>query len=342
MNISAFLIGFCTSFFLIFAVLFLSRKNRTRFQTVMGCIMSVWALWFVKDLIITFPGMYVPEVLNWITIIDGWSALTYMVFLFEVVMPGWMTGRRILLQLTPFALFTLIYFLWPRQEVIYAYWVFLWFYAWFIVFFGFFKGKKYLNFMRKNYSNIDKIDISWLKTAFFFTIASQLSWLFTSFYGSTLVDIVYYLSTILMWVVVLYYCWDFQPIVVEKESANELTTQTASTPPLPIGKLEKLMEDRQLYLNPNLTVNDLAHELNTNRTYVSNYLSQHIGRTFYDYINTLRIIKVSIPMIEEHPEYTFEFVAFKSGFASISTFRRAFIKETGMTPSQYASKVKQQ
>ncbi len=337
MNISAFLIGFCTAFFLVFAVLFLLRSNRTRFQTVLGSIMGVWALWCGKDLIITFPGMYVPEVLNWITIIDGWSALTFMVFLFEVVMPGWMTSRRILFQLSPFFLFTVVYFFWPRQEVIYAYWVFLWFYAWFIVFFGYSRGHKYLNFVFKNYSNIDKIDISWLKTAFIFTIVSQLSWLFTSIYASTIVDIVYYLSSIVMWVVVLYYCWDFQPIAIEKENASDQAEQSASTPPLPIGKLEKLMEERQLYLNPNLTVNDLAHELNTNRTYVSNYLSQHIGNTFYDYVNRMRIIKVSIPMIEQHPEYTFEFVATQSGFASISTFRRAFVKEVGMTPSRYAA-----
>ncbi len=340
MNISAFLIGFCSAFFLIFAVFFLSRKSRTRFQTVLGGIMVVWALWCFKDIIITFPGMYNEQVLNWITIIDGWSALTYMVFLFEVVMPGWMTTRRIILQTIPFAIFTIAYILWPQQEVIIAYWVFLWFYAWFIVFFGYFKGKKYVIFMRKNYSNIDKMDISWLKTSFFFTIVSQLSWLFTSIYASSLVDIIYYLSCIIMWVVVLYYSWDFHPITIEKESPNDLISQNSNTPPLPIGKLEKVIEERKLYLNPNLTVIDLANELNTNRTYVSNYLSQYVGRTFYEYINSLRIIKMSIPLIEQHPEFTFEYVATESGFASISTFRRAFIKEMGMTPSQYASKCK--
>ncbi len=341
MNISAFLIGVCTAFFLIISILMLWKKNRTRFQTVLGYIMAVWALWNFKDIIITFPGMYNQHVLNWITLIDGWSALTYMVFLFEVVLPGWMTKKRILLQLTPFFLFTITYFFWPDQYVIYAYWGFLWIYAWFIVIFGYIKSKKYLAYVRKNFSNIDKIDISWLKPVFLFTIVSQLTWLFTSIYGSVVVDIIYYLSSILMWLAVLYYSRDFHPIVIEKDKIDEFSTQTSTLPPLPIGKLEKLVEEQQLYLNPNLTLKDLAHELNTNRTYVSNYLSQHMGRTFYDYINRLRIIKVSIPMIEQHPEYTFEFIAAESGFASISTFRRAFTKEMGMTPSQYASKCKE-
>ncbi len=338
MNILAFLIGVCTAFFTTFAVHILWwRKNRTRFQTTVGCIMAVWAIWCFKDMVVTFPGMYTEKVLNWITMIDGWSALTYMVFLFEVVLPGWMTLRKIALQILPFALITIAYYLWPVTLVIYVYWGFLWFYAWFIVIFGYFKTTKYLAYVRKNYSNIEKIDVSWLKPVFFFSIVSQLTWLFTSIYSSILVDVFYYLSSIVMWLMVLYYSWDFRPIVIEKESEPSSSQKLT---PLPIGRLEKLVEEQQLYLNPNLTLNDIAQALGTNRTYVSNYLGQQVGQTFYDYINELRIEKKSVPLMEEHPEYTFEFVATQSGFASMSTFRRAFVKKMGMTPSQYAQRRK--
>ena len=96
-----------------------------------------------------------------------------------------------------------------------------------------------------------------------------------------------------------------------------------------------MVEEQRLYLNSNLTLADIAKALNTNRTYVSNYLSQVRGETFYDYINQLRIERVSLPMMQAHPEYKFDYVAKESGFASISTFRRAFIKLTGQTPSQF-------
>lgn len=95
------------------------------------------------------------------------------------------------------------------------------------------------------------------------------------------------------------------------------------------------MEEQKLYLNKNLTLQELAMALGTNRTYVSNYLSQVRGQTFYDYINQLRIERASLPMMREHPEYKLEHIAQESGFASISTFRRAFIKLTGQTPSLY-------
>ena len=39
--------------------------------------------------------------------------------------------------------------------------------------------------------------------------------------------------------------------------------------------------------------------------------------------------------MREHPEFTLEHVAQISGFNSMSTFRRAFTKHTGMSPGQW-------
>ncbi len=354
MIISAFLIGVATAFFAIFAVhILLFMPQRTRFQSVVGVIMAVWAVCCAKDLVICMPGMYVQPVLDWILIIDGWSAITYTIFVFEVVMPGWTTWRRLLMLSLPFLLFTVGYALWPAREVVYAYSVFLWCYAWTIVIVGLARMNRYLRYISREYSNIDKIDVSWLRPVFLFAVIGQLAWLFTSLYSNVTCDIFYYVSIIVLWLVVLHYSWNFQPIAIEKEESedtemqvcdNDLETMmTDDTPqnetknPLPYGKLEKLMEEQKPYLKPCLTLKELAHELNTNRTYISNYLNQQINMTFYDYINNMRIERAAIPLMREHPEYKYEYVASESGFASISTFRRAFVKVTGMTPSQYVA-----
>ena len=330
MNISAFFIGVSATFFAMFAIHILCfRPQRTRFQTVLGCIMAVWAVWSLKDLIFTYPGMYQQEVLHWILLIDGWSAITYTVFVAEAVRPGWTSLRRLLLMALPFAAFTLVYVFWPVEEVIYGYVAFLWCFAWTVVIVGYVQVRKYIKYVRANYSNIDQIDVSWMKPVFFFAIASQLGWLATSLYATVTGDIVYYISSILLWLMVLYYSWDYRPITVEEDAPR------ATVPALVEGQLERVVEEQQLYLNKNLTLQDLADALNSNRTYVSNYLSQVRGQTFYDYINQLRIERVSLPMMREHPEYKFGYIARESGFASISTFRRAFIKQTGQTPSQY-------
>lgn len=343
MNISALLIGVSTAFFAIFAIYFLFwRKNRTRFQTVLGWIMAIWALSNLKDIILTFPGMYTNEILNWIMMIDGWGAMSYTVLVFEAVMPRWTTKTRLALMAMPFTFFTLLYIIWPAEEVIYSYSVFLWCYAWIIVGIGWVKARRHIRYVRENFSNIDRIDVTWLKPVFFFAIVGQLSWLFTSLYATVVVDIVYYVSTIILWGIVLHYSWDFCPISVVQFADSPADEKKNNIPVIEKGMLEQVMEERQLYLNKNLTLADLARELNTNRTYVSNYLSQVRGQTFYDYVNQLRLECVSLPMLREHSEFTLDYVAEKSGFASISTFRRAFIKLTGQTPRQYALEANQE
>ncbi len=337
MNISSFFVGVTTTFFTIFALYILVwRKRRTGFQTILGYIMAVWAVWNAKDLIVTFPGMYRQEILNWIFLIDGWSALTFTVFIFEVTMPRWTTWRRMAMMSVPFAVFTLAYLLWPDERVVYGYAAFLWFYAWTIVVIGWVKVKRQIKYIRDNFSNIDSIDVVWLKPVFVFAVVSQLAWLAVSLYANVVADIVYYISVILLWLMVLKYSWNFHPIVAERKEERMPVAPNLALP-IAKGMLEQVVEEQCLYLNKNLTLADLAHALGTNRTYVSIYLSKFRSQTFYDYINEMRISRRSIPLMREHPEYKLEHIASESGFASVSTFRRAFTKLTGQVPSQFTA-----
>lgn len=335
LNISTFFIGFSTAFFTIFAIHILCfRDRRTRYQTILGVVMAVWAVSNMKDLVTTFPGLYTEHVLDWIMIIDGWSALTYTILVLEVVTPGWTTMKRLSLLSMPFAIFTVIYAAFPTKEVIYAYCVFLWCYAWTVVAVGYIKAKRHISYVRSNYSNIDDIDVSWLRPVFIFAIVSQLSWLLTSLCAMVVADILYYVSTLVLWLMVLKYSWNFRPIAIPSSEPSR-TSQPQGSLPFAAGTLESMVEQQSLYLNADLTLQDLATMMHTNRTYLSQYLRDNVGQTFYDYINRLRIEKKSIPMMREHPEYTLEYVARQSGFGSISTFRRAFQKFTGMSPSQF-------
>lgn len=262
---------------------------------------------------------------------DGFSALTYTVFVFEVTMPGWTKLRKMVMLSLPFALFPIAYGICPSENVIYAYTIFLWFYAWGVVIIGYIKVRRYLNYIKRNYSNIENIDISWLKPVFLFAIVSQLSWLFISLYASVFIDILYYVSTLALWGMVLYYSWHFLPvsIPVEKNSPSNVVPE----PPLGLSKeaFVNMVVSKELYLNKDFTLGDLANALKTNRTYMGKYLNTVCEQPFYDFINQLRIEQKSIPLMQEHPEY----IATESGFSSISTFRRAFYKFTGKTPSQF-------
>lgn len=338
-NISAFFAGASTAFYLIFACLILRKSPRTRFQTVLGWMMAIWAAFSLKDIIITFPVLYKPHMLNYIALIDGWSAVSYVVFIFEATMPGWTSRKKVLLLLLPFLFFTLAYVFYPIPQIINAYYIFLWCFAWTVVGIGYFKARRYIRYIRENYSNIENIDLSWLRYVFFFAIVSQLSWLATSILANVFTDTIYYISTMGLWLLVLHFSYNYQPIAISNEKVPATEEEDESTTAFPFAhRLEEVMEQEALYLNKDLTLTDLAVAIGTNRTYLSRYLSQVQQQTFYDYINRLRLNKKSIPLMKDHPEYTLEFVASESGFKSISTFRRAFIKLTGLNPSNYFQK----
>lgn len=114
-----------------------------------------------------------------------------------------------------------------------------------------------------------------------------------------------------------------------RQSLRELTRQ----------RLEDTLEDtcvkRRLYLNPDLTVMDLANELNTNRTYVSQYFSEH-HTTFLKYINDLRVEYAMYQL--KNTNHKVADVMFDSGFRHAETFRRAFQNRYNMDPREVQRK----
>ena len=106
--------------------------------------------------------------------------------------------------------------------------------------------------------------------------------------------------------------------------------------------LQDCMEVERMYLNPKLTIMMLAKVIGTNRTYLSVYLHEVQGCTFYDYINTYRI-SASCRFIEEMAESGTRInmveVATRSGFNSTASFYRYFAKINKISPGEYYNNV---
>lgn len=91
------------------------------------------------------------------------------------------------------------------------------------------------------------------------------------------------------------------------------------------------MIGKEPYLNPALSINDVAIALHTNRTYVSTVVNQNFGVSFRDYINVLRVNR-AMDLLKKYPEDKLEDIASRSGFASAAQFVRKFREITGETP----------
>lgn len=95
-----------------------------------------------------------------------------------------------------------------------------------------------------------------------------------------------------------------------------------------------IVKEKELFLNPNLTLSDTAKELEISQHNLSQFLNNNLNISFSLFINELRIEKAK--KLLSHPNlYTIEAIGYESGFKSKSTFFTAFKKITSQTPLEY-------
>lgn len=99
--------------------------------------------------------------------------------------------------------------------------------------------------------------------------------------------------------------------------------------------LEYINENFQ---DSNLSVLLLSEEFNLSETYFSQFFREQAGVTFSSYLEGVRI-KHSCKLLEEG-KLTVSEIAIASGYNSSNTFRRAFKRVTGVSPSAYIDSVK--
>lgn len=100
------------------------------------------------------------------------------------------------------------------------------------------------------------------------------------------------------------------------------------------GKLKSAMEEKELFKNPNLKINDVAREINVSAHQLSQILNDNIEKNFTLFVNEYRINEACRILLED-TRLTIEAVGDEVGFNSKSTFFAAFKKIKGLTPSAY-------
>ena len=98
-----------------------------------------------------------------------------------------------------------------------------------------------------------------------------------------------------------------------------------------LAKFQALMLNEQLFLQPSLTLADVADRLHTNKTYVSKMVNNTYNLGFPELLNTLRVDYAEQYLLS-HRDAKQEEVARACGFLSASSFNNIFKKITGVTP----------
>jgi AraC-like DNA-binding protein len=99
------------------------------------------------------------------------------------------------------------------------------------------------------------------------------------------------------------------------------------------------MQNEKPFLDPQLTLADLARQNGVNSTVLSHIINTGFDKNFNDFVNEYRINEVIKKLQNGGAENsTLLSTAFDCGFNSKATFNRAFKKVTGNTPKEYIEK----
>ncbi len=105
------------------------------------------------------------------------------------------------------------------------------------------------------------------------------------------------------------------------------------------GNLEALMARERLFTDPELTLVQLSERLGTNANHLSQVINMVGNKSFYDYVNALRIAEFTrIAGLPENQKYTLLHLALECGFNSKTSFNRNFKKHTGLSPSEFLAR----
>ena len=100
---------------------------------------------------------------------------------------------------------------------------------------------------------------------------------------------------------------------------------------------EKIRQAIQ-FINENYTRDisreGLAASLDISANHLGKYFKVYTGKKINEYINAMRIRNAS-NMLRESKQENIITIAYSVGFESLSTFNRAFLKETGVTPTEF-------
>ena len=105
--------------------------------------------------------------------------------------------------------------------------------------------------------------------------------------------------------------------------------------------LQQLMEHDKVFLDPLLTIDQLAEKVSSTRHALSQVLNECIGKSFYDYVNYYRVEEAkALLLAPSGKQYKIASIAYDAGFNSLSTFNEVFRKMAGCTPSQLTRELK--
>lgn len=337
-QLSAFMLGACF-IFMVGSGIYLSCLNApNRLQKLLSYIFFFFAGLFLKDLLFIFPYFNTSEYLYNLSLsFDNVGTPICALYILEIFRPKAVNLRITVFSFLPFIIFISLYAFTRSEVILISNYVFTAGYGIVVCIYFLIQAPKYNKYISENYSYTENIDLYWIYRLIVLFVIYIVAWLVLSLFANNhLLDTIYYTLSLFIWSVVFVKGHKQKPIQIFENGCNKKHRYEQC--PDFTQNLTNLMTEEQIFLNNKLTICDLANSLNTNRSYLSDHLNNVLDTSFLDYVNHFRIEYATNLLEDSTNNDTLEIISEKSGFNSLSTFRRAFVKTHNFTPSEYRKK----
>lgn len=219
-----------------------------------------------------------------------------------------------------------------------------------------FKLQGYTHNVEKNYSYVDGFEVDWLKWVSYLFMALCILFILLLLIPGRGITYIYAFCTWVIWIILFVkgvkqsnvelvddiaeeeevlhnskVFEDQQPIDNEHHESQDSIRKTELK-----AKILELLNDKNVYLNPELSLQHLALIAGSNRSYVSKVINEEFGVNFFDLINEKRVEYAKLQLSDsKNNNYSLNFIGQLCGFKCDRTMYRAFIKFTGESPSKY-------
>jgi AraC-like DNA-binding protein len=208
--------------------------------------------------------------------------------------------------------------------------------------------RKYSRYVEENFSETSQLTLRWLQLLLLILAVICGQWavelILRDFFGS------FYQYDHSYWLLGLFLIalgvgglqqTNLETVSFENEPASDLPASPSKAAtdinPDHIERIRQAMLTDKLYLNPTLTLTELALHVSLNPKVVSQVINTGIGKSFNDFVNDFRVNEVKQRLrSNDTTRLTLLGIALESGFNSKTTFNRIFRQHTGQSPSEFA------
>lgn len=106
------------------------------------------------------------------------------------------------------------------------------------------------------------------------------------------------------------------------------------------GRLLRCFEEEKPYLKPQITIEEIAYRLHTNKTYLSKCVNMELEMNFREFVNAFRV-REAMSIYVRNPMIPLSELCRLSGFKNQASFTFAFKLNTGLTPGEWCREYRQ-